>query len=91
MTRISTQPVRTIAAGLFLLAALDCLPALAGTTVEGTVTYVVGSSSYVDIGSDDGLRVGDPLELLQDSEVVATLTVTEVSNRRASCTPAEGS
>jgi len=49
------------------------------------VTYVTGSSLYLDAGTDQGLRLGDKLELLHDGVVIASLKVTDISSRRAVC------
>ena len=50
---------------------------------EARVTYLTGSSVYVDAGSDDGLRVGDRLQVVREDVVVSVLEVTELSNHRA--------
>jgi len=48
-----------------------------------TVTYVTGSSIYLDAGANDGLQVGAKLELRRDELLVATIEISEVSSNRA--------
>jgi hypothetical protein len=62
----------------------------AGTSTA-RVTYVTGSTVYVDAGRDDGLAPGDTIEIVRGGEVVLTLKVTEVSNHRATCALPAGS
>lgn len=76
--------------GLALLVLLSGA-ALADETVEARVTYVTGSSVYVDAGTDQGLRVGSRLELFREGTAVAVLEVREATRRRAVCAVVEGS
>jgi hypothetical protein len=48
------------------------------------VTYVSGSTIYVDAGTDDGLVVGSVIEVLREGQVVARLVVDTVTAKRAS-------
>jgi hypothetical protein len=68
---------------LVLAVLLLALPALAG---DAKVTYVSGSTVYVDAGTEQGLAEGSVVEILRDGAVVATLKVTTVSSKRASGT-----
>lgn len=49
------------------------------------ISYLTTRSVYIDGGSEDGIEVGQEVEVLRDSAVIATLRVTYVSSRRASC------
>jgi hypothetical protein len=77
-------------AALCLLAFLSTPRAVEEDTTEASVTYLAGSSIYVDAGRDDGLRLGDRLEVLQDGQVKAVLEVTYLSANRVSCKLVEG-
>jgi len=50
------------------------------------VTYIAATSTYVDVGHDEGVREGDEMTVVRDGNVVATLKVTYVSTHKASCT-----
>jgi hypothetical protein len=50
------------------------------------VTYVTGASAYIDAGREQGLREGDPVELLRGDSVAATLHVSFLSTRQSACT-----
>lgn len=54
------------------------------------VTYLSGSTVYVDAGTDDGLELGDRIEVIRGGAVVAVLKVEYVSNHKASCSIVEG-
>lgn len=54
------------------------------------VTYLSGSTVYVDAGSDEGVQVGDRIEVVRDGRAVTVLKVEYVSNHRASCSIVEG-
>jgi hypothetical protein len=75
---------------------LSAIPALAVLLTAGAtlaqeaqrvarVTYVTGSTIYLDAGRDDGLAEGLELTLMRGDEVVAVCRVAEVSSRRAAC------
>jgi hypothetical protein len=49
------------------------------------VTYVSGSSIYVGMGSDDGIEVGDWLDVVRDGRLISVVRVEAVSSLRASC------
>ncbi|MGE5176105.1 MAG: hypothetical protein ACM3JJ_06975 [Hyphomicrobiales bacterium] len=57
-------------------------PAAADTT---RVTYLAGSSVYLEAGSARGLAAGDTVSVVRGARTVATLVVTTVSSRRAVC------
>ena len=78
------------ALALCFLLGLAGLPATAADSAEASITYLTGSSVYVDAGSDDGLRPGDRLSVDREGETVATLEVTEVSSRRSVNAVVEG-
>jgi len=50
------------------------------------ITYVTTVSVYVAAGKEEGLALGDVLEVVRDGAVVAKLKVTFLSSHRASCT-----
>lgn len=79
---------RHILVGLVLACTLGGLPRAAEPRVA-RVTYVTGSSVYLDAGSAEGLEAATRLELLRDGERVATLEVREVSTHRALCAVVE--
>lgn len=56
-------------------------------TATAHVTYVSGTSVYVDAGADDGLAVGDGVEVTRDGNAVAHLKVTFVTAHKATCAP----
>jgi hypothetical protein len=83
------SPIRRLSIR-FLIALLAATGAYAADEATGKtahVTYVSGSTVYVDAGSDDGLAVGDVVELIRDQAVAARLKVTFVSSHRSSCEP----
>ncbi len=49
------------------------------------VTYVAGSSVYIDAGRDQGVAVGDTVSVVRGGAVVAVLRVSYVSTSKASC------
>ncbi len=51
------------------------------------VTYLTGSSVYIDAGSEDGLRPGDLVELVSGEQVIMVLKVRDVSSHKAACVP----
>jgi hypothetical protein len=54
------------------------------------ITYVSGSTAYLDAGSQQGLREKLRLELMRDGAVVAVLEVSYVSPSRAVCSILQG-
>ncbi len=49
------------------------------------ITYITGSSVYLDAGRQDGLREGDLVEVTRDGAPIASLKVSFLSEHRASC------
>lgn len=49
------------------------------------VTYVAGSSIYVEVGLQNGLRVGDTLQVMRGAKLVGRLRAAYVSSKRAAC------
>jgi hypothetical protein len=77
---------------LFLLIFLLFGPApiaLAEEESSAGVTYVTGSSLYIDAGREDGVTVSERLTVMRDGEKVAVVEVREVSSHRAVCTVVE--
>lgn len=70
--------IRLLGAAFVLLAATL---AFAG---EAKVSYVSGSTVYLDAGTEQGLVEGSVVELVRDGVVIARLKVTTVAARRAS-------
>ncbi len=50
------------------------------------VTYISGSSIYIDAGTRAGLKEGSQLDVMRGNNIVAQITVAYVSSTRASCT-----
>jgi hypothetical protein len=51
------------------------------------VTYISGTSVYIDAGTNDGLAVGAAAELIRDGAAVGKLKVTYVTSDKATCSP----
>ena len=49
------------------------------------VSYLAGRSAYLDAGQQDGLSVGDTVDVVREETTIARLRVSFVSSRRASC------
>ncbi len=54
-------------------------------TTPHAITYLTSTTVYVDAGVNDGLHVGDRVEVVRAGTVIATLRVTDVSAHRAAC------
>lgn len=67
--------------------ASSAAPTAAATKAPVTtkVTYVTETSVYVDAGSEDGLNIGDKVEILRDGAIVAVAEVTYTSPHKAVC------
>jgi len=76
---------------LSLLCGIASLTTASDSENAARVTYLTGSSVYIDAGRDAGLEEGDQLEVVREGVTVATLKVTYLSSRRASCAVVEGS
>lgn len=57
---------------------------------EARITYLTGTSIYVDAGREEGIQVDQELEVLRAGAVLARLRVTYVSSHRASCVLVSG-
>lgn len=55
------------------------------------VTYVTGSSVYVDAGREEGLQQGTEIQVVREGLVIATLRVVFLSAHRAACSIASSS
>lgn len=65
----------------------DLLKAQDSTWTGNTrITYLTGSSAYLDAGSEHGIVVGTRLVVMRGDTLVAGLTAAYVSGRRSSCT-----
>lgn len=78
-----------ILAAMLLTTCLAASAEEASRSATAQVTYVTGSSIYIDAGKDDGLAAGDRLEVIRGESVIAVVEVRELSNRRAVCTVVE--
>jgi hypothetical protein len=67
--------------------ALALCAAFSGSASARTyrITYLTSATAYIDAGQDDGVAVGGRIDVVRGGAVIATLTVTDVSSRRASC------
>ncbi len=82
-------------AALVIILILKTVPTAARAGEEASqplarITYVTSLSVYVDAGSEDGLEIGQVLEVAREGAVVATLHVTDVSPGRAVCSILDG-
>ncbi len=75
------------AAVLALASGADRPTAAADAVAPATahVTYLTASSVYVDAGREEGILQGDPIQVVREGQVIATLRVVFVSAHRASC------
>lgn len=55
------------------------------TTVTGEVTYVTSQSFYSNLGRNEGISVGDTLQVTRDSVFLTAGTVTNVSSKSSVC------
>ncbi|HEU4401238.1 MAG TPA: hypothetical protein VFT43_03965, partial [Candidatus Polarisedimenticolia bacterium] len=85
------------AASLFaIVLLLAAPPAPAGATESAAapattrVTYLTGTSVYVEAGREEGLREGDEAQVVRDGQTIATLRVVFLSAHRASCSVVRG-
>lgn len=59
--------------------------AAAGDSATARVTYLAGTSVYIEAGRAEGIAEGDTLLVERDSAVVTRMRVTFLSTHRASC------
>ncbi len=80
---------RTLLVMSILVALAAAVPAAGQDGEQATceITYLTGSSVYINAGSEDGLRPGDLVELVTAGEVVLVLRVRDVSSRKSACIP----
>jgi len=57
----------------------------AGSYRLTTITYLSGASVYLGGGSDDGLAIGQELDVVRDGSVIGRLRVTYISSNRSLC------
>lgn len=50
-----------------------------------SVTYMTLSTIYVSAGSDDGLAIGDELNVVRDNATLGRVRIQEISRHRAAC------
>lgn len=60
-------------------------PLINGAVAWARVSYLSGTSVYIDAGTKQGIKVGTSLEVVRGSAVVAELVAEYVSSNRASC------
>jgi hypothetical protein len=87
-TSFARAPRRFVSAAVAgsLFAVAVATPHLAEAAPKSAhVSYLAGTTVYVDAGRDDGVSVGDTLRVLRARGVVATLQVTSVSGSGAAC------
>jgi len=74
---------------IVLLIAVAPPPAAADPPARntGSVTYVAGTSVYIDAGSSEGLAEGDLVELMSGDHVVLVLKVRDVAGHKSACVP----
>lgn len=77
-------------AALAFVALAQAAPAPAGaqdTTAvrKATITYLTGTSAYIDAGRDGGLRDGMEVQVWRGGATIAVLKVSFLASRQASC------
>lgn len=79
--------MRALSVGAAALLLVPGLSAAQGQEPPRTarVTYVTGSSAYIDAGSAQGLREGSPVWLLRGGVAADTLRVSFLSSRQSAC------
>lgn len=82
--------MRRVMATLASVAALSVLAASTafaqgGTTSWSRITYISGTTIYLEVGSKDGLTERSTLDVVRSGAIVARLRVTAVSSSRAAC------
>lgn len=60
-------------------------PATPAPFAWARITYLSGSSAYLEAGTKDGIREGTKLEVIRGGESIASLVAEFVSTTRASC------
>lgn len=55
--------------------------------VRGTVTYISGSSVYVDVGTSSGITSGDTLLVVRGRAVIGPVVVSAAARHSSSCSP----
>jgi len=78
------------AAALLALVVAAAVPGRAAERATASISYLTTTSAYLDAGREHGLREGSIVTVVRDGGPVATLEVTAVSSRRASCTRPPG-
>ncbi len=53
--------------------------------LKASITYLAGDSAYINAGQDEGVRVGDKIEVVRGDVIVAVLAVTDVSSHKSAC------
>jgi hypothetical protein len=77
--------MRAIMALLLGLAPVSAAAAQTPSPPPVLITYLTGSMAYIDAGRSDGLTEGDTLHAIRGGQPVATLTVSYLASRQASC------
>jgi hypothetical protein len=67
------------------LAWVSAAAAQTPTAMPVRVTYLTGATAYIDAGRNDGLAEGDTLHATRDGGPIATLRVSYLASRQASC------
>jgi hypothetical protein len=61
------------------------IPGRAADPAVASITYISGATIYTDAGRDRGLRVGDVLDVIRGSDVIAQIRVQHIMSSGASC------
>jgi hypothetical protein len=71
---------------LLLLASLPVAGRPHADTVRARITYIMGTTAYLDAGRDDGLVEGHEVHVVRDAQRIAVLKVTSLASHRAAAT-----
>jgi hypothetical protein len=74
----------------FLEVRAEEAPPSPAATGLAKVTYVSGSSIYIDAGRESGLEIVQTLDLLRDGKVAMRLQIEDLSAKRSVCTLVDG-
>ena len=87
---LGVLPVIVLVAASILAAGAEEISDLGHVVGLARVTYVSGSSIYIDAGREHGLESGQTLEVLRDGQSIGQVRVDNISAIRASCKIVQG-
>ena len=75
---------------LMLLIAIALTSATGSVAATHKITYLTGTTAYIDAGRDEGIVEGARIDVVRGGKVFTVLLVTDVSSHRAACAIASG-